>query len=193
MGAVWETDEFGAAHEGRPGVLIADGSEPKAVYFDAGSGGHMHKSRDWWVYDGTLGTPLATHVRASCACGWRSESQYPLDWQAVDRHSPEEYDTSGPEGDWDQHIAEVEARAVPVPEDLAALLAQVDRRLNALASDAPLAALRAIATLERIVTDAGRTAALYAETDDTAGGSLGPGLGLPERDARARLLQYTLR
>ncbi|MFC9619439.1 hypothetical protein ACFTXM_05390 [Streptomyces sp. NPDC056930] len=35
---MWETDEFGSEHEGRPGVLLADGTEPGQVYFDAGSG-----------------------------------------------------------------------------------------------------------------------------------------------------------
>ncbi|MGW6202525.1 hypothetical protein ACWF9B_02550 [Streptomyces sp. NPDC055089] len=190
---MWETVEFGAAHEGRPGVLLADGTEPKPVYFDTGSSGNMHQSSDWWIYDGTLRAPTATQLRGSCSCGWRGESLYPLDWETVDRRSPEDHDTSGPESDWDQHITEVEARAVPVPEDLAALLAQVDQRLNALASDAPLAALRAIAALERIVAEAGRTAAFHAEADDPAGNAFGPGLGLPERDARARLLRYTTR
>ncbi|WP_285566738.1 hypothetical protein [Streptomyces sp. RTGN2] len=110
-----------------------------------------------------------------------------------DRRSPEEFDTFGAEADWDRHIGEVEAPAVPIPGDVAALLVQVDERLNALAFDAPLAALRVIATLERIVTEAGGTAAFHAEADDPVGSALGPGLGLPDRDARARLLRYTLR
>ncbi|SCF74569.1 hypothetical protein [Streptomyces sp. Ncost-T10-10d] len=35
---MWETDEFGSEHEGRPDVLPADGAEPGQVHFDAGSG-----------------------------------------------------------------------------------------------------------------------------------------------------------
>ncbi|WLQ45623.1 hypothetical protein P8A22_37995 (plasmid) [Streptomyces laculatispora] len=190
---MWETMEFGAAHEGRPGVVLADGTEPKPVYFDTGSGANMHESSDWWIYDGTLGAPVATQLRGSCSCGWRGETRYPLDWETVERHSPERHDTCGPENDWDQHITEVADRAVPIPEELTALLAQVDQRLNALAGEAPLAALRAIATLEHTLTQAGRTAALNAEADDTAGNTIGPGLGLPDRDARSRLLRYTLR
>ncbi|MEW1693538.1 hypothetical protein ACIQOF_35880 [Streptomyces sp. NPDC091265] len=185
--------EFSAAHEGRPGVVLADGTEPLPVYFDTGSGGHMHESSDWWIYDGTLGAPVATQLRGSCSCGWRGETLHPLDWETVERHGPELHDTSGPEDDWDQHITEVEARTVPIPEDLIDLLTQVDQRLNALACYAPLAALRAIATLEYTLTQAGRTAALNAEADDTAGNTIGPGLGLPDRHARSRLLRYTLR
>lgn len=67
------------------------------------------------------------------------------------------------------------------------------QRLNTLASDAPLATLRAIATPGHTLNQAGRTAAFHAEADDTAGNAIGPGLGLPDRDARARLLHYTLR
>ncbi|MDP5315615.1 hypothetical protein [Streptomyces poriferorum] len=189
---MWQTVEFGGAHEGRPGVLLADGTEPKPVYFDTGSSGHMHQSSDWWIYDGTLRAPLATHLRASCACGWRGESHYRLDWDQVDRRSPDLFDTTGLEEDWDQHIQDVEARATPLPEDLATLIEQIEQRLGNLAGDAPLAALRAISRLEHIITDAGRRAAFHAEADAGDGSAIGPGLGLPEREARQRLLRYTL-
>ncbi|MFJ6438281.1 hypothetical protein [Streptomyces sp. NPDC091416] len=189
---MWQTVEFGAAHEGRPGAVLADGTEPKPVYFDTGSGGHVHQSSDWWIYDGTLRAPLAAHLRASCGCGWRGETRYPLDWDQVDRRSPDLFDTTGPEEDWDQHIRDVEARAVPVPDDLATLIEQIERRLGNLAGDAPLAALRAISRLEHTITDAGRTAAFHAEAGTRDGSVIGPGLGLPEREARQRLLRYTL-
>ncbi|MEU6016819.1 hypothetical protein ABZ826_23050 [Streptomyces sp. NPDC047515] len=189
---MWQTEEFGAAHEGRPGVLVADGTEPKPVIFDVGSGPSVHRSSDWWVYDGTLGAPRASEMRAVCSCGWRGDSCYPLDWDAVDRRRPELFDTSGPEEDWDQHIAEVDSAAVPVPKDVLALLTQVEERLDALAGDEPLAALRAIATLERAIADAGRTAACHARADARTVTEIGRGLGLPARDARSRLLRYTL-
>ncbi|WP_327713241.1 hypothetical protein OG912_38635 (plasmid) [Streptomyces sp. NBC_00464] len=189
---MWQTEEFGAAHEGRPGVVLDDGSEPKPVYFDTGSGGHVHESSDWWIYDGTLRAPLATQLRASCACGWRGKPRYPLDWNLVDRRDPDLFDTSGPEGDWDRHVADVEARAIPIPEDLVALLDQVEQRLDSLVDDAPLAALRAISRLERVVADAARTAAFHAEADRQERSTIGPGLGLPEHEARQRLLRYTL-
>ncbi|MFD7212545.1 hypothetical protein [Streptomyces cyaneofuscatus] len=56
----------------------------------------------------------------------------------MDRQAPHLYDTSGPEGDWARHITEVEARAIPAFKELAALLDQVERQLDKLASDAPL-------------------------------------------------------
>ncbi|MEE1808111.1 hypothetical protein [Streptomyces sp. BE133] len=147
---MWETEEFGSQHEGRPGVLLADGTEPGPVYFDAGSGPTMHQSTEWWVYDGTLGAPLATELRGACSCGWRGSTRYPFDWEAVDRRRSYLADTSGPEHDWDTHITEVQARTVPVPADLTTLLDQVEERLTALVADEPLAALRAVAALERL-------------------------------------------
>ncbi|MGC4931259.1 hypothetical protein [Streptomyces sp. DT117] len=193
MGVGWQTEEFGAAHAGRSGVLLQDGSEPGPVYFDAGSSANFHQSSDWWIYTGELGAPVAAELRGACSCGWRGEARYPLDWESVDRQAPYLYDTSGPEGDWARHIIEVEARVVPVPEELAALLDQVERQLEKLASDAPLAALRAVSRLKRIVTETGRTAAYGAEAEAESGAPIGPGLGLPEDEARRRLLRYTLR
>ncbi|OXY84695.1 hypothetical protein OG728_37145 [Streptomyces microflavus] len=111
----------------------------------------------------------------------------------MDRQAPCLYDTSGPEGDWARPITEVEASAVPVPEELAALLDQVERQLDKLSFDAPLAALRAVSRLEHIVTEAGRRAAYGAEADAESGTPIGPGLGLPQDEAHRRLLRYTLR
>ncbi|MFE7402234.1 hypothetical protein [Streptomyces sp. NPDC057557] len=191
---MWETEEFGSEHEGRPGVLLADGTEPGPVYFDAGSGPTVHQSSEWWAYDGTLGAPLATELRGACSCGWRGTSRYSLDWEAVDRRRPYLADASGPEGDWDTHITEVTARAVPVPADLTALLDQVEERLVALVADDPMAALRAVATLqsltERVATDA-------AFSVDTADGprwdTVAQALGISEQAARSRLTRYALR
>lgn len=187
---MWQTTEFGASHEGKPGVLLPDGSEPKPVIFDVGSGSHLHESSDWWIYDGTHRAPLATGLRGSCSCGWRGETHYPLDWDEVDPHRPDLFDTYGPENDWDQHMDEVEARAVPLPSDLAALLDQVQARLDTLAADAPLATLRAVAALERATGRAARTAALYANDDDPTGTAAGKALGLTPREARSRIFHY---
>ncbi|MGW1843005.1 hypothetical protein [Streptomyces sp. NPDC001966] len=49
---MWETEGFGGEHEGRPGALLADGTEPGPAYFDSGSGSTVHRSTDWYVYDG---------------------------------------------------------------------------------------------------------------------------------------------
>ncbi|WP_334665206.1 hypothetical protein [Streptomyces cyaneofuscatus] len=70
-------------------------------------------------------------------------------------------------------------RLPPVPQELAALLDQVERQLDKLCDNAPLAALRAVSRLERIVAGAGRTAAYGAEAEAESGAPIGPGLGLP--------------
>ncbi|MDT0493709.1 hypothetical protein RM717_24720 [Streptomyces griseus] len=190
---MWETVEFGRAHRGRPGVLLADGSEPEPVLFDGGSGANFHESSDWWFYSGESRRPLATDLRGACSCGWRGEPRYPLDWEQVDENAPYLYDTSGPRGDWDRHIAGIEALAATVPDELTVLLDQVEQQLGRLAGDAPLAALRAISRMEHIVTEVGRTAAYGAQADARGGTPIGPGLGLPEEEARRRLLRYSLR
>ncbi|MFF3956579.1 hypothetical protein ACFYY1_25680 [Streptomyces sp. NPDC001890] len=41
-----ETEEFGGEHEGRPGALLADGTEPGPAYLDSGSGSTVHRSTD---------------------------------------------------------------------------------------------------------------------------------------------------
>lgn len=190
---MWETEEFGTSHQGRPGPVLADGAEPKPLVFDTGSGSEMHQTTDWWAYDGTLHAPLATALRGACSCGWRAAALHPLDWQEVAAEGPDRYDTSGPEADWDQHITDVEQRTVPVPEDVTALLAQLRTRLDALATDAPLAALRAVAALEYPVAEAARTAACNARADDQPWDTIATALGLTEPDTRTRLHRYARR
>ena len=75
----WKSEEFGPAHEGRARALLADGSEPKPVYFDAGSGCNGYRVSEWWVYNGTLSRPQATHLRGSCSCGWHGARLYQVD------------------------------------------------------------------------------------------------------------------
>lgn len=91
-----------------------------------------------------------------------------------------------------RHITDTEARAVPVPEELAALIDQLDERLVQLAADEPLAALRAVARLKHVLAETGASAAARALHDSESGRLIGPGLGLPEADARSRLRRYTL-
>ncbi|MEE1769363.1 hypothetical protein PUR34_14695 [Streptomyces sp. JV185] len=167
------------------------GRAPGPVYFDAGSGPTVHRSTDWWIYDGTLRAPFATEMRGACSCGtpW-----YPLDWEAVDRRRPYLFDTSGPEGDWDVHMADVQDRAAAVPEDLTALLDRLETRLTVLTADEPLAALRAAATLERL------TQRMAADTVCHVDGVDGPqwdiiaqALGVSRQTARSRLTRYALR
>lgn len=82
----WTTEAFGVSHEGIVGALLADGSEPKPVYLDFGSGGGSGcTTGEWWAYDGHLGRPKAVAYRSACACGWRGES-FPIDWDQADEY-----------------------------------------------------------------------------------------------------------
>lgn len=190
----WKTEEYGESHEGWAGALLEDGSEPGPAYLDPGSGTNFHETREWWAYSGRLGRPRATTARAACACGWRGGATYPIDWEEVDRAGfREEPYIEGPQDDWERHIDEVEARTVPLPEEVAALLDRVREQLESLAVDAPIAALRAVAELERTTKIAARNAACMAEADELSWETIGTGLGLSEKEARSRLSHYTFR
>ncbi|MET7344660.1 hypothetical protein [Streptomyces sp. NPDC005547] len=187
----WKTGEFGSAHRGRPGAVLADGTEPKPLIVDLGSGTYMRETSDWWVYNGhTLTAPEATALRGVCSCGWHGATLHPIDWAQVAAEGPEWYDTQGPHDDWKQHIADVEHRAVPVPEDVTALLGRLRERLDALADDAPLAALRVVAALQHATADLAGAATLAARADGQPWDTIGTGLGLTEPEARARLHRY---
>ncbi|MBV9023016.1 MAG: hypothetical protein JO362_04240 [Streptomycetaceae bacterium] len=188
----WQTEQFGSSHEGRAGAVLADGSEPKPVYLDVGSGGGGHTTSHWRVYDGTLGTRRATHLRGSCACGWRGTRRYAIDWSHGDEVRYDT-DTSGPHADWVRHIGEVEARSIPLPAELQDLLGRLGEQLGALAMDAPLAALKAVAALERTTGRIGREAAANVEADELSWEVIGKALGLTEAEARSRLIHYSLR
>lgn len=188
----WETDEFGTSHQGCAGALLPDGSEPKPAIFDLGSGTAMHTTSAWWVYDGhTSRVPRAAALRGSCSCGWRGTTHYPIDWQEVAVEGPDWYDTSGPHDDWKQHIADIEHRSVPIPEDVADLLTRLRERLDVLADDAPLATLRIIAALEASIAETGAVAAHTARADDQPWDTIATALGLTESETRTRLHRYT--
>jgi hypothetical protein len=189
----WQSEQFGASHEGRAAAVLADGSEPEPVYFDVGSGSTVHHSSDWWVYDGTAGAPLATGLRAACSCAWRGAARYRVDWDDVNDDGPRFYDTSGPRSDWARHIADTEARSVPLPETLTALLRLLGDQLQDLAEEAPLAALKAVAALERTVDDVAQQAAINVEAEATSWAAVAAALGLTEDDARTQVGGYLLR
>ncbi|MFJ1618238.1 hypothetical protein ACIODT_37250 [Streptomyces sp. NPDC088251] len=84
-------------------------------------------------------------------------------------------------------------RAVPVPADLIALLDQTEKRLNALAAENPLAALRATVILESLAKQAATDAAISIDTPDgPTWDTIAQGLGISEQTARSRLTRYTL-
>ncbi|SEE60125.1 hypothetical protein [Streptomyces sp. TLI_105] len=186
----WKRDGF-ESHEGEVGVVLADGTEPGPVYFDLGSGGHFHESTDWWAYDGTFRRPTAMALRGRCACGWRGERTFPIDWQQVDSHDPDAYDISGPERDWEAHLDEVAARAVPLPEDLVVLLRQLHERLDELVDDHPLAVVKAAGELEAAVAFFGPLAArMVTRSEQLPLAHVAEVLGMTEQAAGSRLRHY---
>ncbi|MCX4451574.1 hypothetical protein [Streptomyces sp. NBC_01789] len=188
----WKTEEF-ASHRGRPGAVLADGTEPKPVVFDIGSGTNMHETSDWWIYDGEGRAPYAPALRASCSCGWRGTTSHTIDWQEATGEGPDAYDTSGPHADWEQHITDVENRTVPIPEDVTDLLTQLRSRLDVLADDAPLAALRVLTVLEHPLAETAEAATFAAQADGQSWDAIATGLGLTAQDARTRLYRYARR
>ncbi|CAM4086809.1 hypothetical protein ACH4LN_02840 [Streptomyces albus] len=187
----WRNEEFGASHEGWPGAVLADGSEPGPACLDAGSGAHMAQTREWWAYSGRLATPRAAGVRAACACGWRGERDYPVDWEELGNWR--DFDDSAAWQDWSEHINDVEARSVPLPVQLEETLESLAARLMALADEAPLAALRAVGELERITAAGGQAAAHNVHADEIPWDTAAQALGLSEQAARSRIIHYSIR
>ncbi|MFK0257944.1 hypothetical protein [Streptomyces sp. NPDC090445] len=187
---MWQTNEFAGEHDGRPAAVLDDGSEPKPLIHDVGSGADFHTSTDWWDYDGTLGSPRATRVRAACSCGWRGEQSYPIDWDVDEELLPVSLDTGGPQDDWQEHIAGIEAGAVPLPAGLQELLVQVDAELEKLTDCDPLAALRAVAVPERCIARTAGTAAYHLMQDQVPDDRIAAGLGISPGKVLGRMLRY---
>ncbi|MGP3927863.1 hypothetical protein [Streptomyces sp. 8N616] len=188
----WRTEEFGESHEGIVGAVLAEGSEPKPVYLDVGSGSGGHSTSEWWAYDGRMNRPKAAAYRAACACGWRGPS-YPIDWDQAEDDRLDDLDTSGTYNDWSQHIHTVEHQTVPLPAELTETIEHLEEKLTTLAEQAPVAALKAVAVLERLTDYVGREAARAAEADELSWESIGKALGLSADKARSRLTRYLLR
>ncbi|MEV7279982.1 hypothetical protein [Streptomyces sp. NPDC093111] len=186
----WKRERY-ESHEGAVGVLLADGTEPGPVSFDMGSGTYFHESTDWWVYTGELRRPTATSMRGRCACGWRGEREFPIDWAKVDRADLAAFDVSGPQRDWEVHLDEVEARSVPLPLDVADLLKRLHKRLDELVDDHPLTVLRAVGELETTVDSFALVAARYVSGEkDGAVPRVAAALGTTEKAAGTLLRRY---
>ncbi|MEU9666320.1 hypothetical protein AB0E25_12125 [Streptomyces bobili] len=190
----WTTEEFGESHEGIAGAVLADGSEPKPVYLDLGSSADsVLETSEWWAYDGRLRRPRAAGFRAACACGWRGET-HPIDgacWMSDD--GLYDLDVSAARGDWRVHIRAVERRTVPLPDQLTHLMHQLEEQLTSLTDRAPVAALKAVTMLERLLPDIGQEAAQAVRDDELSWESVGTALGVSPDRARSLLTSYLLR
>ncbi|MFD3948322.1 hypothetical protein [Streptomyces sp. NPDC058579] len=185
----WEREGF-ESHEGEAGVLLADGSEPGLVYFDPGSSADFHKSTSWYHYDGEMRRPTAVSLRARCACGWRGEKTYFLDWETVREAGRDLYDTSGPLADWSAHVDQVAALRVPLPGAVTEALAQLRERLDELVDDQPLTALRAAREMEQVVASFAPYAARIVSQEDTPLPEVAQALGMTEKAARSCLSRF---
>ncbi|MET7390842.1 hypothetical protein ACFYPT_35555 [Streptomyces sp. NPDC005529] len=188
----WTTEEFGSCHTGAVGVLLSDGTVPRPVYFDASSGGGGQSLSQWTVFDGhPRQGPRAAALRAVCSCGWNGPAQR-LDWEEI---GDQDLQTAGAAAadtcmrDWDEHTLEVERSAVPLPEAVTGLLAQLEVEVEKLAKSSPLAAIRAARRLEVLAAQTAYWPARGVRTDaDLA--QAAAALGLEESGARALLARF---
>jgi hypothetical protein len=191
-GEYWHSEAFGDAHRGRPRALLADGSVPGAVYFDAGSGGGGQSLDSWWVYNGRLRAPKAEAVCAGCACGWLGTERLTLDWERITELRHVEVEALREE--WTAHLADVDARAVPIPPEVDGLFTALADKLWDLAEENPLPALRVAAVLERLGKDISRQAASRVEIEGEASWqNIATALGTTESEARSRVRHWSCR
>ncbi|MFG2979185.1 hypothetical protein ACGFYY_40150 [Streptomyces sp. NPDC048331] len=184
---------LGAAHKGAVGVLLADGTEPGPVYFDVGSGSNMPSSTEWHAYDGRHGRPRGSVLRGRCSCGWRGVAEYPLDWTALPDDRPlyeADVDLSGPIADYGAHLSVIRDAAVPLPEELTVLLAELVRLLDGLTAEKPLVTLKALADLRYVIAQTGQEAVYELAARDVPIEEVASALGTSEAAARTYLNDY---
>ncbi|WP_031080365.1 hypothetical protein [Streptomyces sp. NRRL S-118] len=188
----WTTEEFGTSHEGAVGVLLADGTVPAPVVLDMSSGGGGQPVAQWSIYSGRIAHgPRAAALRAVCSCGWTG-SEHPLDWDEIGEHDLAEAGAGTADRcmqDWDAHTTEVEASAVPLPETITTLLAQLEEEIEKLAKTSPLAALRAARRMEVTAAQVGYWPAHDARRE-TPAEQAAAALGLNESAANTLLARF---
>lgn len=134
-----------------------------------------HHLLPWQRFDGEQ-APLATFLRAACACGWRSESSHPIQWIRTVDHNEQTL-----RQEWAAHAAE--AAGGPAAEQL--------RQLQALLADLavtdPRAALTAAAAMERAALPILTAAADAARSAGDSWTHIGAALGTTRQSAHERL------
>ncbi|WP_327302171.1 hypothetical protein OG730_00370 [Streptomyces sp. NBC_01298] len=188
----WTTEEFGTSHTGAVEAVLADGTVPPPVYFDAGSGGGGDPVSQWSVYDGHWPhTPKAAALRAVCSCGWTGP-EHRLDWEAIGDQDLEDggsEQADAGERDWDGHTTEVETTTVPLPETVTTLLERLEAEIARLTKTSPVAGVRAARHLEIVAERVGYWAARDTAADlDTA--QAAAHLGLNEDAARKLMARF---
>ncbi|MFC8919583.1 hypothetical protein ACFT5C_27895 [Streptomyces sp. NPDC057116] len=81
---------------------------------------------------------------------------------------------------------------MPLPDELAGMLQRLEDELSRLAGQAPAAAMKAVAALERLTRDTAFQAACTADADGLPPATLGTALGISEDKARSRIRHYLM-
>jgi hypothetical protein len=176
-------------HEGYPVAVLADGSEPEKLQFPVpGREGVTTGNGAWWLYTGEEGRPLAVAVRGGCACGWRSEDTFPVDFDDHETTDGYEYN-DGPFGAWQfEHIASLLGTAMP--RELREALATVARLVREQSVARPMVALAAIGQLEKLVGDVAPTAGAGARNSGEKWTVIGRALGTTRQAAYQRFSRF---
>ncbi|MFF4427496.1 hypothetical protein ACFY04_43515 [Streptomyces sp. NPDC001549] len=138
-------------------------------------------------------TQRAAVLRGSCSYGWRGAAEYPLDWTTLPHDEPlyeADTDLSGPIADYEAHVSVIRDAAVPLPEELTALLTELVRRLDGLSAKEPLVSLKALADLRYVIAQAGQDAAYELASRDVPIAEVAAALGTNEPAARSYLNDY---
>ncbi len=123
----------------------------------------------------TAGTADFLAYRSQCSCGWAGQREY----------SPTEEGEDGALAEWERdHAMPLMVRQVPA--DLAADLSDVRRRLNELAEDRPLAALRQARQLAKWADALGECAADKARGCGVGWNEIGQAAGTSTQGAQQR-------
>jgi hypothetical protein len=177
-------------HEGYAVAVLADGSEPEPIQVPVtGQSGATSPNSAWWLYNGHDGRPGAVGVKAGCACGWRSEETFPIDW--TDHEATDGFEfNDGPFGAWSyEHIGSLLGTAMP--RELSDALDTVAKHVKQLAVERPLVALAAVARMEALVAANAPTAGATARAKDVTWDRIGKVLGTTRQAAYQRFRKYT--
>ncbi|MFJ2746246.1 hypothetical protein ACIO3O_42035 [Streptomyces sp. NPDC087440] len=182
----WTYELYGKSHEGRVSVLLEDGETPKPVYVTSMSGGDARRVTHWAVYDGAkFHGPKAAALRATCSCGWEGET-HTLDWEGFGDKPFYEAGSSIAdkcELEWDQHTSQVGTTTAPLPTAITERLEELEREVEKLVRESPVAGLKAVHVLQVRAAALGHNAARAAASQPVE--DVAAGLGMNGKETKA--------
>ncbi|MFG2440542.1 hypothetical protein [Streptomyces sp. NPDC048508] len=137
------------------------------------------------------GPARAAALRAVCSYGWNGLEQR-LDWEEIGDQDLQAAGVGAADmcmRDWDEHTVELERSAVPLPEAVTVLLAQLEVEVEKVAKSSPPAAIRAARRLEVLAAQTAYWPARDARRDAGLVQAAAV-LGLDEAGARAVLARF---